>query len=84
VGEWAAGCRERCAAGGGCGGTEGGGAEVDGGLSAVVPWDLAAYALPQLALGVPIAHVKAAGYASDMLKQAMGKAPSHYQETLSK
>jgi len=44
-----------------------------------------AHALPQLARGVPIAQVAAAsGYASDsafsaMFKQAMGKAPSHFQ-----
>lgn len=44
-----------------------------------------AHALPQLARGLPIAQVAAAsGYASDsafsaMFKQAMGKAPSHFQ-----
>ena len=50
-----------------------------------------AHALPQLARGVPISQVAAAsGYASDsafsaMFKQAMGKAPSHFQtKTLSK
>ncbi len=50
-----------------------------------------AHALPQLARGVSIAQVAAAsGYASDsafsaMFKQAMGKAPSHFQrKTLSK
>jgi len=50
-----------------------------------------AHALPQLARGVPIAQVAAAsGYASDsafsaMFKQAMGKAPSHFQgKSLSK
>nr|WP_295771758.1 helix-turn-helix transcriptional regulator [Rhodoferax sp.] len=50
-----------------------------------------ANALPQLARGLPIAQVAAAsGYASDsafsaMFKQAMGQAPSHFQnKTLSK
>ena len=50
-----------------------------------------ANALPQLARGMPIAQVAAAsGYASDsafsaMFKQAMGQAPSHFQnKTLSK
>jgi AraC-like DNA-binding protein len=44
-----------------------------------------AHALPQLARGMPVAQVAAAaGYASDsafsaMFKQAMGKAPSHFQ-----
>jgi AraC-like DNA-binding protein len=44
-----------------------------------------AHALPQLARGVPISQVAAAsGYASDsafsaMFKQAMGQAPSHFQ-----
>jgi AraC-like DNA-binding protein len=44
-----------------------------------------AHALPQLARGLPIAQVAAAsGYTSDsafsaMFKQAMGKAPSHFQ-----
>ncbi len=43
-----------------------------------------ANALPQLALGVPIAEVaSASGYASDsafsaMFKHAMGKAPTHF------
>ena len=47
-----------------------------------------AHALPQLARGVPIAQVAAAsGYASDsafsaMFKQAMGKAPSHFQRSM--
>jgi AraC-like DNA-binding protein/mannose-6-phosphate isomerase-like protein (cupin superfamily) len=50
-----------------------------------------AHALPQLARGMPVAQVAAAaGYASDsafsaMFKQAMGKAPSHFQtKTLQK
>ena len=50
-----------------------------------------AHALPQLARGMPIAQVAAAsGYASDsafsaMFKQAMGQAPSHFQnKSLSK
>lgn len=50
-----------------------------------------AHALPLLARGMPISQVAAAsGYASDsafsaMFKQAMGKAPSHFQnKTLSK
>lgn len=50
-----------------------------------------AHALPQLARGVPISQVAAAsGYASDsafsaMFKQAMGQAPSHFQnKSLSK
>lgn len=50
-----------------------------------------AHALPQLARGLPISQVAAAsGYASDsafsaMFKQAMGKAPSHFQgKSLSK
>ena len=44
-----------------------------------------AHALPLLARGAPISQVAAAsGYASDsafsaMFKQAMGKAPSHFQ-----
>jgi len=47
-----------------------------------------AHALPQLARGVPISQVAAAsGYASDsafsaMFKQAMGKAPSHFQNKI--
>ncbi|MBC7919253.1 MAG: helix-turn-helix transcriptional regulator [Rhodoferax sp.] len=47
-----------------------------------------AHALPQLARGVPIAQVAAAsGYASDsafsaMFKQAMGRAPSHFQRSM--
>lgn len=50
-----------------------------------------AHALPQLARGVPVSQVAAAsGYASDsafsaMFKQAMGQAPSHFQnKSLSK
>jgi len=50
-----------------------------------------AHALPQLARGMPVAQVAAAaGYASDSafsarFKQAMGKAPSHFQtKTLQK
>jgi AraC-like DNA-binding protein len=50
-----------------------------------------AHALPQLARGMPVAQVAAAaGYASDsafsaMFKQAMGKAPRHFQtKTLQK
>lgn len=47
-----------------------------------------AHALPQLARGMPIAQVAAAsGYASDsafsaMFKQAMGQAPSHFQNKI--